>query len=997
MLERNHLNIDPLLGPAFYEFNKQTGDIHTDIELPESANSLFFSNVLEKLEKWAIENSITSATNICKHLKETYIDNTVKDEEPKSLHTYFFKTSVPQLAGIVSLLENNNIPLDVRKDSVSHLFADIAICDGETHMKISNAYWKLSSHLDIATEWMAIRRIIAQQIVQNVLKKFNIPANMYTHYINAVLNSYSNMLGIYSVYDENVQYCKEQIMKKLLEQFEMQIPEKLTAETVIEHIIAELNLEKLPGKLRRNDSEAELLLLQLARYGQDKNFSIYNLIKKTETGLAQQLSWQADYLMYQTLYTRLAQCNFITSNKLQRSEKLGNGQVSISYLDSHSLKFATAQTDNAIMTPFIPYCVQELNPPKSQPALLEFITSEKLTDNQRMDIAQGILAYLTLDAEAILKLQDNDEKWLTDWTRVILQIMPNHYQFDELLKRAPIAIRNIYLKEIGWNKLPELVKNGNQLANLIAMLPDDKRINFLHQIGYKTTAEMISTEHQFATILQHLPDDEWGNLFDAIVECDKLFIRSGKQLTELPALIFSRLPENQWHGFFNRHFTSDWQQFITNMPTLIAVLNVLPLEKWPSFFQPFDQQKIREILEYQNYFLFSVFDWNHLISALNQLPKEKCALLLNFFGGTIKYNFSLKLFFPQFVSQLSNDKLELFMNFLGPELVEKIMGWEIYSLMEQQDINKCKFLYNYIGTESLRRITHDKFTVTTMLNNTSQEKSALFLSCLQLKTLDNVTEDKSYLFHLLNTIPLNKVNLVFNQFDKKQLLSLINNNPTDIFNNLTPGKISAIFDYFGKDMLPALFEIMYHVIIMTRSLQALNGIPEEYAKILYEKLGDKIAAPLIQNRAQLFTVFKFLTPDRQMEVLNLISDAKLKDMLLSGPGHNLDEALRFIDNMCENPVTHDAFLLALLRAYHEQYSQSKNSFISRLKLWGKSSNEEPDAFKVLTAAITRNIYRPSEGLDFYWQIANNPEKQPESPSPEGDELAKIAQSFTRRM
>ena len=968
----NAYTTDPLFTSRFYILNKEA-DINVAVDLPDSSENLplflnsykgkiflnYVIDLIDQISKWAAEHKISDAAPACSKFKELYSTYDGKNFSVNNNYFMLYKSGIPHLAGILNLIQNDKIDLDVRIEVVKNLMTGIIVCAPGAYTHITDNFLKLASQLSISTEWMAARRTLAEQTVLDVLHETSdVPVEMEIHYVNAIVNTYTDMLKINSVDDDYIRICDTDLIFNLIPRIESELSKRINVEAIISHIIFELGM-KLSEKLWATGG-TDFLEKALNRYGTDKNYSIMNLITTDESGYKPVLFWYSEYELYRTLFTRLIQSQFIDISSYQMNHKLSN-DVLISYLPGRSIKLAYVTSQQHAKS-LVQYCIEQFNtqePSLSRKQLLDFILSNKITDEQRFEIIQGIIKYINLDED--LKENKKSPASIKLWIDTISQLSVNNYKFDILLKELPKELQDAYIKHLTWDKISNLIHTGPQLINIFTVLPENQRLDFFTKHCKDRHLQLINSIELYRDFLRIAPLEKFDivlrNFYAAKVSLEDYSRINNIQL-QISAIILSRLPLSNWSGLSN--ISSMVVSNINNLNNLTIFLNELALDKVSDFLKLLNKEKLNTLLGYNSHF-FTTYDWSSILKSLNELSSEKSALFLQKIAPGLKDCFVFKLVvLTQFLGELSIEKSKILLNALGKEFVTKSLWWCLSTDVKKLNKTKLTLVFDFLGTEELHNTNKSKYGIVTIINSSPPEIAELFLHYYHFKELKKVQTDKDYLLYFLLNVTQNNFNAILNQFNSSELLAIIRNNLFNIYSKLPSSKTSLFLSHFNQVENDELDQIFMSYIFKHKSVLLLNKITAEQYRHIIDKIGIKSISKYIKDRNELIFILESQSPDRQIELLQNYDEKQLKRLLLNE--NDMDKTLEFIRQYRNNPKLYDALLLATLKAYHEQYNERTHSL---LNCFIPAKQIESKTFTVLEEAITKNIYEPNSGITFF--------------------------------
>ena len=817
-------HFDHLFSPKFYEYNDANTELKVAFPLPTSPETmqdflqskdggLFRAGLIalvERLQNWVRAHGLPALADPCEDFKRIYSTFTGKDPDFNKIYFALFRQGLPHLAAICDLLDSDKIPLNIKQDNIKNLISGIKVCPPGASTNIADTYWKLAAQLNLATELMATRRQIVQQIVLESLKevkgKLGIADDaligMEIHYVNTIINEFAKVFAVKVTDDEYANICDPLIKIALLLEFLKAVPGKLTVEAVISKIAFERDVEDLLKSDLAYD-KVQSFEQGLMHYGEDPNFSFYDFIILEGDGETHKPTWHVDYNMFLTLFNRFAQNGYLLVEDNLQKHKLANHDV-VRYLPENSLNLAFVVTEGK-QKPFIPYFMDVLSGDNQEKTieLMNFLLLQ-LTDDQRFGIVQGIHKYMKYYAEQMLQ-----ESALKKWVNVIIDILPDAYQFDLILKDLPKAGQELYLTQLGRVKLKKLIQNGNQLINVLSTLSPDQAHAFLNQlIGKDSYPLLVATGKQLAVILNILPVEDWDTCIRSLGD-KRLEIMNAKNVDkDVLATLFSRLPANQWNAFFTRYFSNNWWECITTMEQLTAILKVLPQEKWESLFQHLEPERILKMIGHDRLLLvFTFFHWQRLLALLQALSTEQCKIFLTHMGSNMIRTLvggRIDSPLPDFLEGLPDDKSKVLLDCFGKNnliddmFTATISSFNLHDVLYRIPEEKCVFLLNYLGQRSLHQIMEEKPRFwTELLTKLQVKKCNLFFDQFGQEKLHEIFPRLKRILLVMGTMHVDKAELFLKRFTPARLevmrddlvSSFINLAFTRKFDSLSPGRM----------------------------------------------------------------------------------------------------------------------------------------------------------------------------------------------------------------
>lgn len=456
VLERQEkeINFDPLLSKDFFVRSEFTKDLPpVGFPLPTSVENMekFFQQkrtrfrkgfftLIDDIGKWVKAQQLPLES--LQKFAKTYGDYTGTNQEMNEINFPLYQEGIPALGGIAKLIENKEISLDVRKDVMEHLLTVLNVCGPGIHTHIIIAYFHLLSRVDLKAYWTLCRLVIAQQHMVELLKQHHVPENIEIHYINGVLNFWDEVLAISLIPDKYVyKVCNQDLLQELIEKFKQSISSKLTAKTVIEYVMSDLNianlstsLKNIPGSFHR----FEMALKGFGEQGEKEFIQDYCRIFDQDNF---QLTWEGPYILFSSLVERLTPIfNLYLQQKFLHDENV------IYYFPDDDLRFTYCfSPQKNKYFPFVPYCIQTLakGKPEEFDLLIAFLKSN-FSDELRLEIINAMANYLhssdyneSLDQENQLAGLLKSISYLFDPTC-----------FDKILLKLPLEVARSFIFDL---------------------------------------------------------------------------------------------------------------------------------------------------------------------------------------------------------------------------------------------------------------------------------------------------------------------------------------------------------------------------------------------------------------------------------------------------------------------------------------------------------------------------------------------------------------------
>lgn len=878
---------DPLFSPKFFEYKDVTTDLKVNFPLPSSVDAMQsflaskdgedfragLSAQVTRLQDWMNSHGLEALSGNCDHFRRIYTRYEGTDPELNKIYYALYRQGMPHLAGICDLLESNKIPPGVAQDIVKNLITGMRVCPPGAYTNIVDAYWKLASWLNLPIDLMATRRHIVQQIVlealRDLISKANIPDNamvgMEIHYVNAVVNKFAGALAVKVTDDEYTNICDPIIQIFLIASLISVYKRKLSLENVLEKIIYERDLDNL---LKSNLAYAKVESFEqgLDRYGEDRNYSINDLVELQEDEVSHKPRWSANYFMYLTMLNRFAQKgNVILDGKLKDHSL--DEDTSIQYLPHNRLTLAFVRTSGR-QVPLIPFVVEILNrgAPDKVVEIMNFLQIN-MEDFQRFDIVEGMLTFLKHHPELIVK-----HGWMEQWIGYIIDLLPDGYRFDHVLQLLPQQGHQPYLHMLGRNKIIQLIEEGDQLTNVLEIFSDEAEARaFLYEhIGKDRFPSLITSSKQLAKVLKVLPVKEWGRCIEDIGANWQELTKEIRLDRNLLSVILCRLPELQWEDFFRKYFQKSWWSCIKDMEQVTAVLRELDPKKWPAFHNRVNSSDLLRLMKRHG-----VYNMDELLELLQALPPDRFKLFMDIYRELLLDTVGKSpALLGEFLEHLPKAKSQQLLDVLGKEKIVKMMIWserddEFHHALAKLSDEQSAFFLNYLGSENVCRIMREHVSLWHgMLEKLSGSKFTHFLDLIGTRQLDDLFPRFKDLVCVLNHHPMQdgnvqqllahlsvpRIEVLRNQFIEAVMTTVFSRNNRYVS---TPEEIQAatvkIYREFIPEKMPANPE--------SKLFSAL-GIPKEGCIF-----GWFLLRNIIDTRGMEKRLFKDFEPQRALAMM----------------------------------------------------------------------------------------------------------------------------------
>jgi ankyrin repeat protein len=482
MRHRTRINIDPIFTPAFFQYrNEQTLDIAPPFPLPPSAHKLekflvgpqgtrlreVCTLAIHELSQWAVEHHLNPGP--LDKFQNSFIDYSGKNAEENQRRMPLYTEGFPALVRIVELVQTPAIEINTRIDIIKNLLTSIAECAPGTHTNIINAYLDLMAQLNLPSQFMRLRKRIAEQTLEEIIAYYHIPALVEIHYVNAILNRYADDIHIPPIKDAYENCCAPDALKQIDRFFTARIPLKMTPDSIIEQLASNLGYENIANAVNDNLAAANGLFsaleTKLNAYGTENDAPIYyrnDILDSSDDYLTHTLSWRAKYIIYLSLLRRLQASGYVSAE----NNIIMIGKTKLHSMLPHPLALSFVTLPNLPEElkpnrPFLTHCVEELA--KDNRAMRRFVLHSKhLTPAHRLEIAAAIGEYL-----ATLNDADYQQAVSGGLTKTITALLP----FEIVINTPVNKFFKIYMQNID-EKMFEKHFTPNDKITLKKILPE---------------------------------------------------------------------------------------------------------------------------------------------------------------------------------------------------------------------------------------------------------------------------------------------------------------------------------------------------------------------------------------------------------------------------------------------------------------------------------------------------------------------------------------------
>lgn len=452
---------------------------------------------------------------------------------------------IPILARIVKLLHSETVSKNTVYEAIKELIPGFSKCGAGLHTEIVDCYLKLNSNPSY--ELMHIRRTLSHQLLSTLIRNdlsfykdgLYQPGNEI-HYINAILNYYSDELGIASIRDDYAMVAlDEPKIAMIIDQFKSMIQHTLSPAQVIEYILNHLAWENL--KNTNSGEETKLLANDLTNrldfYGIDKLFSMENLFDEIlMEDNVYKLNYDAIYTLWLTVALRLDSSEWLSLGANSIEIKLDNQML---LLQPHQdIRFSYVR-DKYSIKPFVIYFFEQVSGNHIN-QISQVIAY--LDDNQKRQLGEHLLHLFRVQFEykfdRFINMHQQEENLILDaiernklytlathkFINALLNQFSNpelsrlirehaHNEFCVFLQKFDMTNRLRLYKQIGFSL--DVIRNASDLAYYMMAFPDQLPNQRLLNV-YLTNIDQLV---QFLNILSNSLENgviSLRSLFDSI-------------------------------------------------------------------------------------------------------------------------------------------------------------------------------------------------------------------------------------------------------------------------------------------------------------------------------------------------------------------------------------------------------------------------------------------------------------------------------------------------
>lgn len=294
MHQRTLLKIDPYFTELFFAGSEEGKDNASfipivDFPLPKSSEHYpeFYASVdgvqfrlgviaiLKEIVSY-LDNKMAAYKEQVESFLLKYINYAGGDAGVNINNFIIYSQGVPFLKGIATLLKELNVSADKKSDLVEELLKHFGVCGPGVGRHIADTYLKLKAMQNIRDEFSLFRLEAAQQVVNMGLKTLDreyIGSDI--HYVNAITNHYADVLGFRQLDDEYIKSCNEHILGYLYSYFNGYIRKALSLDSLLNKIIAALDLQNWITRLQKSYSENNMPVYNNTMASLEEKLAIY--------------------------------------------------------------------------------------------------------------------------------------------------------------------------------------------------------------------------------------------------------------------------------------------------------------------------------------------------------------------------------------------------------------------------------------------------------------------------------------------------------------------------------------------------------------------------------------------------------------------------------------------------------------------------------------------------------------------------------------------------
>jgi ankyrin repeat protein len=469
MLERKRLKLDPSFADKFFEI------ANIEREDDELSAALNFS-LPASYETFAAFQSSGEGKNfqigVCDLIDKLYVlADKVTDEFTRNVAAFktnhilidgkdlglnindfaLYEKGIPYLACVVKMLQDASIPLSLRVDTARNLLSEIGKCGPGDSTQIARAYRVLKASQSLPSAWLKFRSDVAEQVLVCGIKE--IRGQIWTgndiHHINAIMNHFSDVLGLRTNTDVLITVCSQSALGFLYEYFIENFPKQLTLENLFDIIIDSLDLNGWMSLLLKRQEEiivtndrapfndvAKMLEEKLNRYGVSC-FSFSDLCIMSDDGVnVLTLTCHAKAILYLDLRARLIDSQFFVDLPYTQLGSVPGCQVYV--LPEKSLQLAYL-LDGGIKKPFLPGFLEAFF--AADERWIEYYLALNSHPHRKQELATTIFNYFNSENYSVQPICES----LADHLILILALMDATHWFT-YSRQLPKNLARIYFK-----------------------------------------------------------------------------------------------------------------------------------------------------------------------------------------------------------------------------------------------------------------------------------------------------------------------------------------------------------------------------------------------------------------------------------------------------------------------------------------------------------------------------------------------------------------------
>lgn len=455
MRARRKLKLDPFFSDKFFsagnvedqfkpvDFTLPSTPVNLDRFFESDEGAIFkasMSDLIDRLKSWAEENEINPAS--LKTFRKNYINYSGGNANTNTLYFPLYSEGVPLLYNIVNLLESADISQSHCRKVIAELLLKMGLCPPGVHTYLYDAFAALVVNRNLPTSWEVFRRDLAQQAGIKLANKHNknhVDNAWDAHYVNAVLNAYTDALAIKPIEDgyadmlavrptngDSERIRRHSTYVKMLSEFKKHVKNYINAELLVDFYTRDKGADNFAETLNANLHNLEAVNAAIDEFEAEFNrfcevdiihkiLYIDDVVRLNDNG-EYRPTWKASYVIAAAIFNRLLQrhdCFDMDAVRTAMKTVHCGEERHIRYFANKPLSLAQAHLPNAkdhkYFQPFIPWCVETLSDPNVKSSrLFLFLMSGHFNSAQRHEIITAMSQYLS--SQELKEEPDADER-----------------------------------------------------------------------------------------------------------------------------------------------------------------------------------------------------------------------------------------------------------------------------------------------------------------------------------------------------------------------------------------------------------------------------------------------------------------------------------------------------------------------------------------------------------------------------------------------------------